>query len=185
MWTYEKKLQYPVKIKNANPRLAKAILSALGGPDGELGAATRYLNQRYTMPDGRVIGILTDVGSEELGHCEMVAAIIYQLTRNLTPDEIKAGGFDAYFVDHTTGIYPCSAAGVPFSAGAIASKGDALADITEDLAAEQKARVVYDNILRLSDDPDVNDAIRFLRQREIVHFQRFGEAMNILRDKKF
>ena len=185
MWTYEKKLQYPVNIKNANPRLAKAILSALGGPDGELGAATRYLNQRYTMPDGRVIGILTDVGSEELGHCEMVAAIIYQLTRNLTPEEIKAGGFDAYFVDHTTGIYPCSAAGVPFSAGAIASKGDALADITEDLAAEQKARVVYDNILRLSDDPDVNDAIRFLRQREIVHFQRFGEAMNILRDKKF
>ena len=176
MWTYEKKLQYPVNIKNANPRLAKAILSALGGPDGELGAATRYLNQRYTMPDGRVIGILTDVGSEELGHCEMVAAIIYQLTRNLTPEEIKAGGFDAYFVDHTTGIYPCSAAGVPFSAGAIASKGDALADITEDLAAEQKARVVYDNILRLSDDPDVNDAIRFLRQREIVHFQRFGEA---------
>ncbi len=185
MWTYEKKLQYPVKIKNANPRLAKAILSALGGPDGELGAATRYLNQRYTMPDGRVIGILTDVGSEELGHCEMVAAIIYQLTRNLTPEEIKAGGFDAYFVDHGTGIYPSSAAGVPFSAGAIASKGDALADITEDLAAEQKARVVYDNILRLSDDPDVNDAIRFLRQRELVHFQRFGEAMNILRDKKF
>ena len=185
MWTYEKKLQYPVNIKNANPRLAKAILSALGGPDGELGAATRYLNQRYTMPDGRVIGILTDVGSEELGHCEMVAAIIYQLTRNLTPDELKAGGFDAYFVDHTTGIYPCSAAGVPFSAGALASKGDALADITEDLAAEQKARVVYDNILRLSDDPDVNDAIRFLRQRELVHFQRFGEAMNILRDKKF
>ena len=185
MWTYEKKLQYPVNIKNANPRLAKAILSALGGPDGELGAATRYLNQRYTMPDGRVIGILTDVGSEELGHCEMVAAIIYQLTRNLTPEEIKAGGFDAYFVDHTTGIYPCSAAGVPFSAGALASKGDALADITEDLAAEQKARVVYDNILRLSDDPDVNDAIRFLRQRELVHFQRFGEAMNILMDKKF
>lgn len=185
MWIYEKKLQYPVKIKTPNPRLATAILSALGGPDGEMGAATRYLNQRYTMPDSRVIGVLTDVGSEELGHMEMVASIIYQLTRNLTPDEIKAGGFDAYFVDHGTGIYPCSAAGVPFSAGAIASKGDALADITEDLAAEQKARVVYDNILRLSDDPDVNDAIRFLRQREIVHFQRFGEAMNILRDKKF
>lgn len=177
MWIYEKKLQYPVKIKTPNPRLATAILSALGGPDGEMGAATRYLNQRYTMPDSRVIGVLTDVGSEELGHMEMVASIIYQLTRNLTPDEIKAGGFDAYFVDHGTGIYPCSAAGVPFSAAAIASKGDALADITEDLAAEQKARVVYDNILRLSDDPDVNDAIRFLRQREIVHFQRFGEAI--------
>lgn len=185
MWIYEKKLQYPVKIKTPNPRLATAILSALGGPDGEMGAATRYLNQRYTMPDSRVIGVLTDVGSEELGHMEMVASIIYQLTRNLTPDEIKAGGFDAYFVDHGTGIYPCSAAGVPFSAAAIASKGDALADITEDLAAEQKARVVYDNILRLSDDPDVNDAIRFLRQREIVHFQRFGEAMNILRDRNF
>ena len=183
MWIYEKKLQYPVKIKNPNPRLATAILSALGGPDGELGAAIRYLNQRYTMPDGRVIGVLTDIGSEELGHMEMVASIIYQLTRNLTPDEIKAGGFDAYFVDHGTGIYPSSAAGVPFNTMAIASKGDALADITEDLAAEQKARVVYDNILRLSDDPDVNDAIRFLRQREIVHFQRFGEAMEILKNK--
>lgn len=185
MWIYEKKLQHPVKIKTPNPKLAKAILSALGGPDGELAAATRYLNQRYTMPDGRVIGVLTDVGSEELGHMEMVASIIYQLTRNLTPEEIKAGGFDAYFVDHGTGIYPSSAAGVPFNAMAIASKSDALASITEDLAAEQKARAMYDNILRLSDDPDVNDAIRFLRQREVVHFQRFGEAMNILRDKKF
>lgn len=131
-----------------------------------------FYHQYYIIPNFEC-----QVGSEELGHCEMVASIIYQLTRNLTPDEIKAGGFDAYFVDHGTGIYPCSAAGVPFSAGAIASKGDAIADITEDLAAEQKARVVYDNILRLSDDPDVNDAIRFLRQREIVHFQRFGEAI--------
>ena len=185
MWIYEKKLQYPVKIQNPNPRLAGLIISQLGGPDGELGAATRYLSQRYTMPSGEAIGMLTDIGSEELGHVEMISAILYQLTKNLTPEEIKAGGFDAYFVDHGTGIYPCSAAGVPFNAGAIASKGDALADITEDLAAEQKARVVYDNILRLSDDPDVNDAIRFLRQREVVHFQRFGEAMNILMDKKF
>lgn len=185
MWIYEKKLQHPVNIKTPNPKLAKAILSALGGPDGELAAATRYLNQRYTMPDGRVIGVLTDVGSEELGHMEMVASIIYQLTRNLTPEEIKAGGFDAYFVDHGTGIYPSSASGVPFNAMTIASKSDALASITEDLAAEQKARAMYDNILRLSDDPDVNEAIRFLRQREVVHFQRFGEAMNILMDKKF
>ena len=185
MWFYEKQLQYPVKIKNPNPKLAGVIISQLGGPDGEIGASMRYLHQRYSCPFDKVTGILTDVGSEELGHMEMVASIIYQLTRNLTPDEIKAGGFDAYFVDHGTGIYPCSAAGVPFSAAAIASKGDALADITEDLAAEQKARVVYDNILRLSDDPDVNDAIRFLRQREIVHFQRFGEAMEILKDKKF
>ena len=185
MWIYEKKLQHPVKIKTPNPKLAKVILSALGGPDGELAAATRYLNQRYTMPDGRVIGVLTDIGSEELGHMEMVASIIYQLTRNLTPDEIKAGGFDTYFVDHGTGIYPSSASGVPVHAMAIASKSDALASITEDLAAEQKARAMYDNILRLSDDPDVNEAIRFLRQREVVHFQRFGEAMEILKNKKF
>lgn len=177
MWQYEKKLQYPVKIKNPNPRLAGVIISQLGGPDGELGAATRYLNQRYTMPSGEAIGMLTDIGSEELGHCEMIAAILYQLTRNLTPEEIMAGGFDKYFVDHTTGIYPQAASGVPFSASSLQSKGDAIADLVEDLAAEQKARVTYDNILRLSDDPDVNDVIRFLRQREVVHFQRFGDTL--------
>ena len=181
MWIYEKSLQHPVRIANPNPRLAGIIITALGGPDGELGAAMRYLNQRYTMPDGRVIGILTDVGSEELGHMEMVASIVYQLTRNLTPDEIRAGGFDKYYVDNGAGIFPTSASGVPFNAMAIASKEDRIASIAEDLAAEQKARAMYDNILRLSDDPDVNDAIKFLRQREIVHFQRFGEAMNILR----
>ena len=183
MWIYEKQLQYPVKIARPNPRLAGLIITALGGPDGEAGAAMRYLNQRYTMPDGRVIGILTDVGTEEIGHQEMVASIVYQLTRNLTPAEITAGGFDKYYVENGAGIYPCSASGVPFSAAAIASKEDALADIHEDLAAEQKARAMYDNILRLSDDPDVNDAIKFLRQREVVHFQRFGEAMNILLGK--
>lgn len=177
MWQYEKKLQYPVKIKNPNPRLAGVIISQLGGPDGELGAATRYLNQRYTMPSGEAIGMLTDIGSEELGHCEMIAAILYQLTRNLTPEEIMAGGFDKYFVDHTTGIYPQAASGVPFSASSLQSKGDVIADLMEDLAAEQKARVTYDNILRLSDDPDVNDVIRFLRQREVVHFQRFGDTL--------
>ena len=177
MWQYEKKLQYPVKIKNPNPRLAGVIVSQLGGPDGELGAATRYLNQRYTMPSGEAIGTLTDIGSEELGHCEMIAAVLYQLTRNLTPEEIVAGGFDKYFVDHTTGIYPPAASGVPFSASTLQSTGDALADLAEDLAAEQKARVTYDNILRLSDDPDVNDVIRFLRQREVVHFQRFGDTL--------
>ncbi|MBO5907065.1 MAG: manganese catalase family protein [Clostridia bacterium] len=136
MWIYEKKLQYPVKIATPNPRLAGLIITALGGPDGEMGAATRYLNQRYTMPDGRVIGTLTDVGSEELGHMEMVASIVYQLTRNLTPDEIKAGGFDKYYVDNGAAIYPSSASGVPFNAMAIASKEDALASITEDLAAD-------------------------------------------------
>ena len=141
------------------------------------------LFRSYTMPNGKVIGLLTDIGSEELGHAEMVAAILYQLTRNLTDDEIKAGGFDKYYVDNGDGIFPCSASGVPFSAMAIASKGDALASITEDLAAEQKARAMYDNILRLSDDPDVNDVIKFLRQREVVHFQRFGEAMQLLQSK--
>ena len=183
MWIYEKQLQYPVKIERPNPRLAGLIITALGGPDGETGAAMRYLNQRYTMPDGRVIGILTDVGSEELGHMEMVASLVYQLTRNLTQDEIIAGGFDKYYVENGAGIYPSSASGVPFNAASIASKEDALANIHEDLAAEQKARAMYDNILRLSDDPDVNDVIKFLRQREVVHFQRFGEAMNILQSK--
>ena len=177
MWVYEKKLQYPVKIKNANPRLAGVIISQLGGPDGELGAATRYLNQRYSAKDGNVIGILTDIGSEELGHAEMIAAIVHQLTRNLTPAEIKAGGFDKYFVDHTLGTYPASASGVPFTTAYIGVKGDPVADLNEDLAAEQKARVTYDNILRLSDDPDVNDVIKFLRQREVVHYQRFGDAL--------
>ena len=177
MWVYERKLQYPVKLKNTNPKLASVILSQLGGPDGEMGAATRYLNQRYSMKDGVVIGTLTDIGSEELGHAEMVASIVHQLTRNLTPEEVKAGGMDKYFVDHTLGVFPASADGVPFTTAYIGVKGDPVADLNEDLAAEQKARVTYDNILRLSDDPDVNDVIKFLRQREIVHYQRFGEAL--------
>ena len=183
MWIYEKKLQYPVKIANPNPRLAGQIITALGGPDGETGAAMRYLNQRYTMPDGRVIGVLTDIGTEEIGHQEMVASLVYQLTRNLTPDEIIAGGFDKYYVDHGAGIFPASASGVPFCAMAIVSKEDSLASIHEDLAAEQKARAMYDNILRLCDDPDVADVIKFLRQREVVHYQRFGEAMQLLQSK--
>ena len=182
MWIYEKKLQYPVKIKNTNPKLATIIMSQLGGPDGELAAATRYLNQRYSMPSGETIGMLTDIGSEELGHAEMIGAIIHQLTRNLTPEEIKASGFDTYFVDHGIGIYPTSAAGVPFTTAYIASKGDAVADLVEDLAAEQKARTTYDHILRLSDDPDVNDVIKFLRQREVVHLQRFGDALRKVQD---
>ena len=136
MWIYERKLQYPVKLKNTNPKLASVILSQLGGPDGELGAATRYLNQRFSMTDGKVIGILTDVGSEELGHAEMISAIIHQLTRNLTPDEIKAAGMDKYFVDHTLGTYPASADGVPFTTAYIGVKGDPVADLNEDLAAD-------------------------------------------------
>ena len=183
MWTYEKKLQYPVKIAQPNAALAKVIITQLGGPHGELGAATRYLSQRYTMPYGEVKGILTDVGTEELAHVEMISAILYQLTRDLTPQEIKDQGYAAYFVDHTTGIYPQAASGVAFSADTLASTGDTFADLTEDLAAEQKARLSYDNILRLVDDPDVRDPIKFLREREIVHFQRFGEAMGIVQSK--
>lgn len=166
----------PVKVQRPDPAAATVIMSQLGGPHGELGAATRYLSQRYSMPYGEIAGILTDVGTEELAHVEMVSAILYQLTRNLSVEEIKEKGFAPYFVDHTTGIYPQAASGVPFSAGGIASTGDVFADLNEDLAAEQKARLSYDNILRLVDDPDVRDAIKFLRAREIVHYQRFGEA---------
>ena len=176
MWIYDKKLQFPVKIKNPDPKAAQVIISQLGGPDGELAASMRYLNQRYAMPYGEVVGILTDVGTEELAHLEMISAILYQLTRNLTPEQIKASGFDKYCVDHTTGIYPQSAGGVPFSATYFQSKGDVITDLVEDLAAEQKARTTYDNILRLVDDPDVREPIKFLREREVVHFQRFGEA---------
>ena len=182
MWTYEKKLQYPVKIKNPNPAMAKLIISQLGGPDGELGASMRYLNQRYSMPWGEVVGILNDVGTEELAHLEMVATIVYQLTRNLSEEEIMKSGFDTYFVDHTTGVYPIAASGVPYDMKYIGVKGDVLADLNEDLAAEQKARVTYDNLLRLIDDPDVCDPIKFLREREIVHYQRFGDALRVAQD---
>lgn len=183
MWQYEKKLQYPVKIANPDPAAAKIIISQFGGPDGELNASMRYLSQRYTAPCPEVKAILNDIGTEELGHMEMICAIIYQLTKNLTPKEIKESGFDTYFVDHTTGLYPIAASGTPFSAELFQSTGDPIADLTEDLAAEQKARLTYDNILRLVDDPDVRDVIKFLRQREIVHFQRFGEAMHLVTDQ--
>lgn len=183
MFVYEKKLQYPVKIANPNPKYAQIIISQYGGPDGELGASLRYLSQRYSMPFPELKGLLTDVGVEELGHLEMIGAIVYQLTRNLTPEEIKRSGFDTYFVDHTTGVYPTAASGFPWSAAGMQSKGDLIADLSEDMAAEQKARVTYDNILRLVDDPDVREPIKFLREREIVHFQRFGEGLRLATDK--
>ena len=182
MWTYDKKLQYPVKIKNPNPKLASVIISQLGGPDGEMGASMRYLHQRYSCPFDKVTGILTDVGTEELAHLEMVAAIIHQLTKNLTLEQIDGTPFAAYFVDHTTSAYPVAASGVPFDMKYVGVKGDILTDLNEDLAAEQKARTTYDNILRLSDDPDVNDVIKFLREREIVHYQRFADALRIAQD---
>lgn len=182
MWSYEKKLQYPVNIKNPNPKLAKLIITQFGGPDGELGAAMRYLSQRYTMPYNEAIGILTDVGTEELAHMEMICAIVHQLTKGLTEKEILDQGFADYFVDHTTGLYPVAASGVPWNANTFQSTGDPIADLSEDLAAEQKARKTYDNILRFTDDYDVADPIRFLREREIVHFQRFGDALRIVQD---
>ena len=183
MFVYEKRLQYPVKIKNTNPALAKFIISQYGGPDGELGASLRYLSQRYSMPYPELRALLTDIGTEELGHLEMVGTIVHQLTRKLTPEEIKKAGFDAYFVDHTAGIYPAAASGFPWNAASMEVKGDVVADLNEDLAAEQKARVTYDNILRLSDDPDVNDVVKFLRAREVVHFQRFGEGLRLAKEK--
>ncbi len=183
MFAYQKKLQYPVKIDKTNPRLASFIISQYGGPDGELSASLRYLSQRYEMPFDDLKGLLTDIGTEELGHLEMVGTIVHQLTRNLKDSQMKDSAFAPYFVDHGAGVYPAAAAGFPWNANSMAVKGDPMADLTEDLAAEQKARATYDNILRLSDDPDVNDVIKFLREREVVHFQRFGEAIQLLRER--
>ena len=183
MFQYNKKLQYPIKIACPNPRLASIIISQYGGPDGELGASLRYLSQRYSMPFDEQKALLTDIGVEELNHLEMIGAIIHQLTRNLKEKDIEGTPFEQYFVDHTVGVYPTFASGTPWTAATMQVKGDPIADLAEDLGAEQKARVTYDNILRLSDDPDVNDVIKFLREREVVHFQRFGESMEQLRQK--
>lgn len=183
MFIYDKKLQYPIKIDHPNPRLASIIISQYGGPDGELGASLRYLSQRYSMPFDELKALLTDIGVEELSHLEMIGTIVHQLTRNLKDSQIQDSAFAPYFVDHTVGVYPNAASGAIYNTGMMQVKGDPIADLAEDLGAEQKARVTYDNILRLSDDPDVNDVIKFLREREIVHFQRFGEAMQLLREK--
>ena len=183
MWNYEKRLQFPVNIKETNAQLAQAIISQYGGPDGEMGASMRYLSQRYAMPDNKVKAILTDIGTEELGHLEIVATIIYQLTCRLSIEEIKASGFDKYYIDHTLGIWPQAAGGIPFNACEFQSKGDPITDLFEDMAAEQKARSTYDNLIRLTDDADVLEPLRFLRQREIVHFQRFGEALSLVQQR--
>lgn len=180
MWDYEKRLMYPIDIKITNPKMAKFIISQYGGPDGELGASLRYLSQKFSFKNPRVAGLLNDIGTEELAHLEMVGAIVHQLTRNLSEEEIKKYGFEDYFVDHTLGVYPQGANGVPFTAAYIQSKGDPITDLYEDMAAEQKARTTYDNILTLVKDPEVADPIRFLREREIVHFQRFGEALRMV-----
>ena len=182
MWIYEKRLQYPVKITQTNAKLAQVIMSQVGGPDGELAASMRYLSQRYTMPYKEVTGILTDIGTEELAHMEIVSSIIYQLTKDLSIEEIEKAGFDKYYVDHTLGLWPQAAGGTPFTATYFQSKGDPITDLHEDMAAEQKARTTYDNFLRLINDPEMADPIRFLRAREIVHYQRFGESLRIVQD---
>ena len=183
MWIYEKKLQFPVNIKRPDPKAAQIIISQYGGPDGEAGASMRYLSQRYSVNDNKVAGVLTDIGTEELAHLEIVAAMVHQLTRNLSIEQIKNSGFAPYYVDHTLGVWPQAAGGVPFNANQFQVKGDPICDLVEDMAAEQKARVVYDNLIRLIDDPDILEPLRFLREREIVHFQRFGEAHNMTQEK--
>lgn len=183
MWEYQKKLQYPINIKNPNPKLASFIVSQYGGPDGELGASMRYLSQRFSMKDDVAKAMLTDIGTEELAHLEMVGSIVHQLTKNATTGEIENSPMAAYYIDHSKGVYPTAASGAPWNAMSIAVKGDPIADLTEDLAAEQKARATYDNILRFCDDPDVRDIIKYLREREIVHFQRFGEVLNRIQEK--
>ena len=183
MFSYEKKLQYPVKIKTPNPKLASFIISQYGGPDGELGASLRYLSQRYAMPYAELKGLLTDIGTEELGHLEMIGAIVHQLTRNISDTDARIAEFAPYFVDHTTGVYPTAASGFPWSAASMAVKGDVIADLTEDMAAEQKARTTYDNLIRVIENPEVREPLKFLRAREVVHFQRFGEALEKIKSK--
>ena len=184
MWTYNKTLQYPVNIKCTNPRLAKVIISQYGGPDGELAASLRYLSQRFGMPDQKSKAILNDIGTEELAHLEMVGSIVHQLTKNASIEEIEKAGLSPYYTDHGVDVYPQSSAGVPFDATCLACKGDVIANLQEDLAAEQKARATYEKLIDLCcDEPDVVDPLRYLRQREIVHFQRFGEALRGVQDK--
>ena len=183
MWTYERRLQYPVKITKCDPKIAQIIISQYGGPDGEMGASMRYLSQRYSCKNRKVAGLMTDIATEEISHLEIVAAIVHQLTKDLTPEQIAASGFDKYYVDHTLGIWPQAAGGIPFNACEFQSKGNPVTDLVEDMAAEQKARTTYDNILRLVKDPEVCDPIRFLREREVVHFQRFGEGLRIIQDE--
>lgn len=183
MWLYEKRLQYPVNITKTDAEAASVIIDQLGGPDGELGAALRYLSQRYTMPYPEIQALLTDIATEELAHVELISTIVYQLTKDLTIDQIKEQGFDKYFVTHTLGIFPQGANGVPFTTAYLQSKGDPITDLTEDMAAEQKARTTYDNILALVDDEEIKKPIRFLRAREIVHYQRFAEALEIVKKK--
>jgi spore coat protein JC len=185
MWIYEKKLEHPVMIKNRDLKMAKCLMAQYGGPDGELGASLRYLSQRYTMPTGKTKGLLTDIGTEELAHVEMIAAMIYQLTKGATPEEMKEAGLGGFYTEHDNAIYPADANGIPWTAAYIQSMGDPITDLTEDMAAEQKARTTYEHLIKLTDDPALKDPLKFLWAREIVHFQRFGEALVEVEDMKF
>lgn len=182
MWIYEKRLEYPIKITKPNPKMAKYIITQYGGPDGELAASLRYLTQRYSMPTPQAQGILTDIGTEELAHLEMVASMVYQLMKGASVEEIEKAGLGGYYADHDSALFYIDASGNPWTAAYIQAKGDPVADLTEDMAAEQKARATYENLIKLADDPDVIDPLRFLREREVVHFQRFGEALQIVQD---
>ena len=182
MWIYEKKLEFPIHIKKPDGRLARIMMEQYGGPDGELGASLRYLSQKFSMVTPEAKATLNDIATEEFAHSEMMATIFHQLTDGLTKEQIMDAGLDPYYVNHGLGVYPMSAGGVPFSAVALQSKGDPIADLYEDLAAEQKARVSYEYLIDLTEDPDVLSPLRFLREREVVHFQRFGEALEIARE---
>jgi len=182
MWIYEKKLQYPVKITKPDPRAAKVIISQYGGPDGELGAAIRYLSQKYTMVTPQAKAILNDIGTEELAHLEMIGAMVSQLTQNASVEEMQKAGLDPFYTDHGAGVYPQSAAGIPWSAIGIQSTGNPVTDLYENMAAEQKAKKTYQFLLDQMTDPDVIEPLKFLREREIVHFQRFGEALRFVED---
>lgn len=178
MWIYQKTLQRPINIKNPDPRMAGLIITQYGGPDGEIGASLRYLSQRFAMPIECAKAALNDIGTEELGHLEMVGTMVRQLLKNASLKQIEESGASGYFVEHGRGVYPINTAGVPLNAVAFQSKDDVVANLHEDLAAEQKARSVYENLLKMADDPDVIEPLKFLRQREVVHFQRFGEVLD-------
>lgn len=182
MWVYDKKLEYPIRIKKPDPRMAKVILTQYGGPDGELAASLRYMSQRFSMVTPEARATLNDIATEELAHLEMIGSMVKQLTEKATIDQIKAAGMDAYYADHDKAIYPANASGMPFTAAYIQSKGDPVADLTEDMAAEQKARSTYEWLINMADDPDVIEPLKFLREREVVHFQRFGESLRIVQD---
>jgi spore coat protein JC len=182
MWIYEKTLQHPVKVTCPDVAFAKLVVTQYGGPDGELGASLRYLNQRYSMPTNKAIALLTDIGTEELAHMEMIAALVYKLTEGASPKDYEAAGWGGHYAQHNHGLFWTDANGVPWSAQYIACLGDPIADLTEDMAAEQKARVTYEHLIEMTDDPCVKDMLRFLWQREVVHFQRFGECLNDIQE---